>query len=194
VTVFYLSNAANAVLEATCSNLTPQDMGRRFQSLVAAALERHPRFPRLHNNRGAGQPDCHHDPSGYGFEIKCRQSDQPLVLDENGWNALETYRHRRLVTMLAVAVPYPLWVIDLAGWSRRPIALARTSPADTELEAYLAVAISDVVEEVGAGRMGDPRRIEAVTGEESRLRAEAGWSTGLPAIEPVLPDDAAGNA
>lgn len=192
--MFYLSNAANAVLEATCSNLTPQDMGRRFQSLVAAALERHPRFLRLHNNRGAGQPDCHHDPSGYGFEIKCRQSDQPLVLDENSWNALETYRHRRLVTMLAVAVPYPLWVIDLAGLSRRPIALARTSPADAELEAYLATAISDVVEEVGAGRMGDPRRIETVAGEESRLRAEAGGSTDLPAIEPVLPDDSAGNA
>ena len=152
--------------------LSVEDYGR-FQSLVAAALERHPRFLRLHNNRGAGQPDCHHDPSGYGFEIKCRKSDQPLVLDDNSWNALETYRHRRLVTLLAASVPYPLWVVDLAGWSRRPIALTRISPADLDLEAYLAAAISDVVEEVGAGRMSDPRRIETVAGEESRLRSEA---------------------
>lgn len=169
--MFYLSNAANAILEATASALTPQDMGRRFQSLVAAALERHPRFPRLHNNRGAGQPDCHHDQSGYGFEIKCRQSDQPLVLDDNSWNALETYRHRRLVTMLAVAVPYPLWVIDLAGWSRRPIALARATATDGDLEAYLAAAISDVVEEVGAGRMNDTRRIESIAAAEAALRS-----------------------
>ncbi|MFM7519380.1 MAG: hypothetical protein ACKO9B_02805, partial [Planctomycetota bacterium] len=56
---------------------------------------------------------------------------------------------------------------------RRPIALTRISPADLDLEAYLAAAISDVVEEVGAGRMSDPRRIETVAGEESRLRSEA---------------------
>jgi len=168
--VFYLSNAANTILEATLGGLTPQDAGRRFQSLVAAALERHPSFPRLHNNRGAGQPDCHHDPSGYGFEIKCRQTDAAVTLDENSWNALETYRHPRLVTMLATTVPYPLWVIDLTGWPRGPITPGRDTVTDADLERYLTAALSDVVEAVGARRMIETGRVEAIAEREAELR------------------------
>jgi len=152
-------------------------MGRRFQSLVAAALERHPLFSGLHNNRGAGQPDSLHDATGYGFEIKCRQSDAAVTLDENSWRALENYRNPRLVTILATTLPYPLWGIDLTGRPRGPIVPTRDTPTDGDLERYLTVAVSDIVEAVGTSRMTESGRIEAIAKQEAVLTTSGRGTT-----------------
>jgi hypothetical protein len=144
--MFYLSNAANAILEAAGEQLAPTEFGYRFQSLVVEALKLQPDWDGLYDNRGAGQPDCYFN--SYGFEIKCRQTN-PMPLDENGWNAMREYNYPRLIAMLSVSAPYPLWVADLSGLSPKPVKLNHDTAVDSDLEQHMQRALSPLIEAVG---------------------------------------------
>jgi len=157
--MIYLSNSANSVVERAyrlCKDAS--DFGYRFQHLVAMALKAHPRLKDLYENLGAGQPDCYCTESGHGFEIKSKSEGTSIVMDDNSWIALPKFSKPRLVALLTLCPPYPLWVVDLTGMEPGPVSLSRNTPADTELEEHLEIELSSLVESIGASRIGTGSR------------------------------------
>jgi hypothetical protein len=152
--MIYLTNSASYILYQAASNgnLDAPELGFRFQHLVASALRRRMDLRDLYENAGAGQPDCYSNESSYGFEVKC-QSSNPIILDENSWNALTNYKNPTLVAMLKVDPPYPLWVVNLSGVPRGPISVSRHTRVNAELESHLQRILSQEIEAVGLSRL-----------------------------------------
>ena len=157
--MFFLSNAANAILEAAGEQLAATELGYRFQSLAVEALKLQPDWDELYDNRGAGQPDCYFN--SYGFEIKCRQAN-PMPLDENSWNAMREYNYPRLIAMLSVSAPYPLWVADLSGLSHEPVKLNHDTAVDSDLEQHMERVLSPLIEAVGTPGLTAGSRKEVI--------------------------------
>lgn len=154
--MFYLTNSATSVLQRALGHLpqsTNSEFGSRFQRLVAIALRAHPELASLYENFGAGQPDCYCNASGHGFEIKCRSQGTSVTMDDNSWRALPQYDKPRLVALLTVTPPYPLWVVDLKRMQPAPVSLGRDTPVDAELERHLKVELSALIEAMGANRI-----------------------------------------
>jgi len=152
--MIYLSNSASSVLDRArglCGGAS--EFGYRFQHLVAMALKAHPSLMDLYENLGAGQPDCFCNDSGHGFEIKTRADGTSIPMDDNSWIALPKFSKPRLVALLTLCPPYPLWVVDLTGMDPGPVSLSRNTPADTELEEHLKIELSSLVESIGASRI-----------------------------------------
>ena len=165
--MFYLSNAAIAILESAREGLvrrlgTPQgasEFGYRFQSLVEGALRLRPGWADLYGNPAAGQPDCYF--GEYGFEIKCREQS-PVRLDDNTWAAMLNYQFPRVVAMLAVSPPYPVFVIDLHGLAPQPVRLDRGAKFDMDLEQFLKPMLTELIEAVGAAGLSAVERADVI--------------------------------
>jgi hypothetical protein len=157
--MFYLSNAANAILQEAMEEIDPSEFGYRVQILVVEALKLQTGWEKLYDNSGAGQPDCYLD-GKYGFEIKCRQTN-PMPIDANGWEAMENYQNPRLVAMYSLSAPYPLWVADLSEVPQKPVRLDHDTVVDPRLEDHLKEFLSQLTEAVGIFRLIRGNREEA---------------------------------
>ena len=158
--MFYLSNSANSVLQRALAGMPKgySEFGSRFQHLTAIALTMHPDLATLYENLAAGQPDCYCGASGHGFEIKSRSQATSVTMDDNSWRALSNYPKPRMIAILTMCPPYPLWVVNLADMKPGPINLKRDTPVDTDLEGHLKVSLGNLVEALGAKRMCEGTR------------------------------------
>jgi len=170
--MFYLSNSANSVLQRALAGMPKgySEFGSRFQHLTAIALTMHPDLATLYENLAAGQPDCYCGASGHGFEIKSRSQATSVTMDDNSWRALSNYAKPRMITILTMCPPYPLWVVNLAPMTPGPINLTepgpinlkRDTPVDTDLEGHLKVSLGNLVEALGAKRICEGTRDQFV--------------------------------
>jgi hypothetical protein len=153
-----LSNVANSIFERAqelrSAGRAESDFGSRFQHLVAAALRSLPEFSDLYENPAAGQPDCYSNRAGVGFEVKCHATPR-IEIEPNGWNALRTFKEPRLVAMLSISAPFPVWVVDLKGLPEAAITLEDSTPVDAALEKALASQLNALIEAIGAPRIAE---------------------------------------
>jgi hypothetical protein len=107
-----LSAFAGELLARARVKLGGAAFGRLTQQLVVAALKR--LYPGLHENPGAGTPDCHWSEQGteWAWEIKST-SDEGISLGSRDIEGLRAERSR--VVVLDVAFPARLWVLDAMG-------------------------------------------------------------------------------
>ena len=170
--MFYLSNSANSVLQRVLATMPTNysEFGSRFQHLTAIALKMHPDLATLYENLAAGQPDCYCGASGHGFEIKSRSQATSVTMDDNSWRALSNYAKPRMIAILTMCPPYPLWVVNLAPMTPGPINLKepgpinlkRDTPVDADLEGHLKVSLGNLVEALGAKRICEGTRDQFV--------------------------------
>jgi hypothetical protein len=171
--MFTLTNAANAILEVGLQKLTPEEFGYRFQELVVQVIRSVDSMADLYDNKGAGQPDCYSLSAGFGFEIKARRAST-VELDSNSWESLSKFNHSRLIAMVTEEAPYPLWVVNLEGAPRSPMALTDNVTIDRELEAHLKQGLSDLIEALGFERLCAPKRetvISSIAAVHRKLRS-----------------------
>jgi hypothetical protein len=120
-----LSAFAGELLARAHTELGGAAFGRLTQQLVVTALKR--LYPGLHENPGAGTPDCRGSEQGteWAWEIKsaCGEGTSLGVRDIEGLRAQQSR-----VVVLDVAFPARLWVLDAAGLQEgllRPVAHAQ---------------------------------------------------------------------
>ena len=85
-----------------------------------------------------------------------------MPLDENSWDAMKQYDHPRLIAMLSVSAPYPLWVADLSGLSHEPVKLNHDTALDSDLEQHMERVLSPLVEAVGTPGLTAGSRKEVI--------------------------------
>lgn len=107
-----LSAFAGELLARAHTGLGGAAFGRLAQQLVVTALKR--LYPGLHENPGAGTPDCHWSGQGteWAWEIKSG-CGEGISLGSRDIEGLRAERSR--VVVLDVAFPPRLWVLDAAG-------------------------------------------------------------------------------
>ena len=129
----------------------PGAFGRVIQEIVVAALKHV--HPGLHDNRGAGTPDCqYHDGDvSWAWEIKYTNGEAVHLgsRDIEGLQvggASPTARSRLVV--LDIAFPARLWVLDASGIREGSLLPAASSTAQQHDE---AARLGEVIEELLRG-------------------------------------------
>jgi hypothetical protein len=137
-----LSAFAGELLVRSHAMLGGAAFGRLTQELVVAALRR--LYPGLHENPGAGTPDCRWSEPGteWAWEIKSA-CGEGISLGSRDIEGLRADRSR--VIVLDVAFPARLWMLDAAGLQEgvlRPEAHAQRHRSDE------ANQLADVMETI----------------------------------------------
>ncbi len=124
-----LSAFAGELLSRLHRRLGGAAFGRVGQELLVACLRS--LHPSLHDNRGAGTPDCH--AGERAWEIKCTEDGQVHLRDRD-LQGLRAFSESRLV-VLDVAFPARLWVLEARGLGQGPLRAAAHSERQRDEEA-----------------------------------------------------------
>jgi len=113
-----LSAFAGELLARAHAQLGGAGFGRLAQQLLVAALKR--LHPELHENPGAGTPDCRWSEQGteWTWEIKSTCGEE-IGLRSRDLEGLRAEQPR--VVVLDVAFPARLWVLDATGLREGPL-------------------------------------------------------------------------
>jgi hypothetical protein len=113
-----LSAFAGELLARAHALLGGAAFGRLAQQLVVGALKR--LHPGVHENPGAGTPDCHWSEQGteWAWEIKSA-SGEGISLGPRDIEGLRAEQSRLVV--IDVAFPARLWVLDATGLQQGPL-------------------------------------------------------------------------
>ena len=122
---FPLSAFASELLPRVQHNLgDPGAFGRLAQEIVVAALKR--LYPGLHDNRGAGTPDCQYNDGevAWAWEIKYTNGEAVHLgsrdIDGLQLGSASASSRSRLV-VLDIAFPARLWVLDASSFREGPL-------------------------------------------------------------------------
>jgi hypothetical protein len=144
----------------------PGAFGRVVQEIIVTALRS--LYPGLHDNRGAGTPDCqYHDGQwAWAWEIKFADGDGVQLGDRDieGLHvaANDSSAKSRLI-VLDIAFPARLWVIDASRLMPGPLILEAHSYRQQAGEAgKLATAIENVIWRVDVGLIASEQEAKAL--------------------------------